>query len=67
MIRHHVRFILIGLGLLLGGWAVIFLMVIRTLPQTFFLNGLGYAASFGGFILGLFGIVEYRKARKRGE
>ena len=67
MIRHHVRFILGGLALLLGGWVVIFLMVIRTLPQTFFLNGLGYAAPFGGFMLGLYGIVEYRKARKRDE
>ena len=53
--------VMIGIGfvLVLFGAAAPFLMVMRIVPSTFFLNFLSYAASVSGVILGLIGSILY--------
>ncbi len=52
---------LIGVGgvLVFLGALLPFLMVMRLLPSTFFLNFFSYAASVSGLFLGLLGIAIY--------
>lgn len=49
----------IGFVLVLFGAVAPFLMVMKILPSTFFLNFLAYAASVSGLILGLTGSLMY--------
>ncbi len=65
MIRYHLKWILVGFGLLVFGWIFIFFMVINIFPKSFILSVLGYSFSFGGLIMGLYGVVEYGKFKKR--
>jgi len=51
--------ILIGFVLLLLGFVIPFLIVVRVIPSTFFLNFLSYAASMLGLFLGMIGAVMY--------
>ncbi len=51
--------ILIGLVLVVIGVAVPFLMVIRVVPSTFFLNFFSYGASLTGLFLGIIGASQY--------
>lgn len=57
---------LIGLGaaLLLASWAVIFLMVLGVIGKSFPVALGAYAASLAGFMLGMFGVVNYVRARR---
>lgn len=46
---------------LIVGWTVLFLIVINVIP-TGFLTAIGaYTLSFIGFIVGLYGVFEYRR------
>lgn len=50
---------IIAFVLLLAGACVPFLMMMRIIESTFFLNFLAYIASMGGLILGIIGVVLY--------
>lgn len=50
------RFLLIlGSVLLLVGWTIPLLTLMRMIPSTFFLNFIGWGASVAGLFLGFFG------------
>ncbi|MDQ2690403.1 MAG: hypothetical protein M3Y68_00040 [Chloroflexota bacterium] len=51
--------ILIGFVLVVIGVAVPFLIVIRVIPSTFFLNFFSYGASLTGLFLGIIGASQY--------
>ncbi len=57
---------MIGIGflLVLFGAVAPFLMVMKILPSTFFLNFLAYAASLSGLILGVVGSLMYIRKRR---
>ena len=60
--------ILIGFGLVLLGAILPFLMVMRIVQSTFFLNFFSYGASVTGLFLGIIGsamFVQYRKAKNK--
>jgi len=57
--------ILIGFLLSVLGVVLPFLMVMHTIPSTFFLNFFSYLSSFSGLILGITGASMYvQKHRK---
>lgn len=64
MDRRELRLIGLGLGLLLVGVLLPFLMVIRLLPPSFILSFLAHAASFIGLVSGLLGISHYAHSRR---
>jgi hypothetical protein len=55
----------IALGLLLFGWVMPFLMVIRAVESTFFLNFLSWGASVGGLYLGIIAVAGLVGRRKK--
>jgi len=55
----------IALGLLLFGWVMPFLMVIKIVESTFFLNFLSWGASVGGLYLGVMAIAGLVGRRKK--
>lgn len=55
----------IALGLLLFGWVMPFLMVIKMLESTFFLNFLSWAASVAGLYLGVIAMAGFVRRRKK--
>lgn len=57
------RLIAVGSCLVLAGWVVPFLMVLRVLEASFALLFLGYAALLSGMVVGLVGAVQYRLSR----
>ena len=60
--------LLTGFGLLTGGMAVAFLMVIQILNPSFVLSFLSYAASLIGLVLGVSAAIQQGsfRFRKRG-
>lgn len=58
--RRAVRLILIGSGLVIAGWVLPFLMVLRVLEPSFPLVFFSYAALLCGMGLGLVGAVQHR-------
>lgn len=59
------KLILIGLLLSLMGVALPFLMVIRVIPSTFFLNFFSYVASLTGLLLGIIGASRYVQENRK--
>ena len=57
--------ILIGFVLVVIGVVLPFLMVIRAIPSTFFLNFFAYGASLTGLFLGIIGASTYMRNRDR--
>ena len=57
--------ILIGFILMVMGVVFPFLMVIKILESTFFLNFFSYAASLVGMMLGIVGTAYYARLRRR--
>jgi|GEM_PF-6363330 len=55
--------ILVGFIILFVSWATILLAVIHVLPQSFGLYFGAYAASFAGFLMGIAGLVAFRRER----
>lgn len=55
----------IALGLLLFGWIMPFLMVIRVVESTFFLNFLSWGASVAGLYLGVIAMAGLVRRRKK--
>ncbi|MBI1854393.1 MAG: hypothetical protein HYR93_00700 [Chloroflexi bacterium] len=60
-----IQLILVGFILSLLGVALPFLMVIRVIPSTFFLNFFSYISSFIGLLLGTIGAASYIKERRK--
>ncbi|MBI1793086.1 MAG: hypothetical protein HYR70_02720 [Chloroflexi bacterium] len=60
-----IQLILVGFILSLLGVALPFLMVIRIIPSTFFLNFFSYISSFIGLLLGTIGAASYIKERRK--
>ena len=58
--------LLLGLGLLLMilGIVIPFLIVIRVLESTFFLNFFSWGASVAGLFLGIIGVANWTRNRK---
>lgn len=59
--------LLVGAGLLVVGWILPVLMVMKYLPSTFLLNFAAYAASVGGLLLGMTGLTLYQRSRRRSD
>ncbi|HEU0022728.1 MAG TPA: hypothetical protein VFR55_13820 [Dehalococcoidia bacterium] len=57
------KFIILSLGLLTGGVALAFLMVIHVVKPSLVLCFLAYAISLGGLVLGTPGIVQQNSSR----
>lgn len=53
------RIMTLGLGLLLLGFLLVYLMVLRLLDPGFMLSFLAYAASLIGLVLGLIGVINH--------
>lgn len=56
---HPGRFMIVAFFLLLAGAVLPFLMMIRVLESTFFLNFFSYTASAAGLFIGILGIAMY--------
>ena len=66
MIRLHPRnLLIIGFFLVLFGFVAPFLMVMRVVESTFWLNFLAYGASTMGMILGFIGAAMYYRMNKK--
>ena len=65
MFEHPRRLIFIAVGMMLFGCTVPFLMVIKLLESTFFLNFLSYAMSVLGLLLGVVGVAMLRAREKK--
>lgn len=52
-------FIALGFLLAVGGFVVLFLMVIQVIEAGFLLNFAGYGASFLGLLMGIIGLSQY--------
>jgi len=59
--------ILVGIGFVLVviGVVVPFLMVMKIIPSTFFLNFLSFTASVSGLIMGMYGAAMYVREHRR--
>ena len=62
--RPH-TLLFIALTLLLFGWVMPFLMVLRVVESTFFLNFLAWGASVGGLYLGVIAVASLVRRRKK--
>ena len=54
----------LGLTLMLLGIVLPFLMLIKVLESTFFLNFFAYGASVGGLFMGVIGVAYWVRTRK---
>jgi len=61
--QNPLRLIAIGLGLLVIGVVLPFLMVIELLESTLFLNFLAVVSSIAGLVTGFVGITQLRPRR----
>lgn len=57
------KLLAIGIGLMIVGVALPFLMVIRLLESTLFLNFLAHGCSMTGLITGFIGVARYFRPR----
>lgn len=64
-IQHPERMIAIAVGMMLFGCVMPFLMVIKVVESTFFLNFLSYTFSVLGMVLGITGVAMLRSKQKR--
>jgi hypothetical protein len=58
------KLIIIGFFMVLFGFAVPFLMVMKLLESTFLLNFLSYTASVGGLFMGIIGAAWYARIQR---
>ena len=54
-----------GVGMMILGWLILFLQVLRVIEPSFFASFFGYGISFTGFAVGLGGVVRIFQVRKR--
>ena len=55
----------LGLILLLTGWIIPLLIIMRVIPSTFFLNFISWGASVSRLFLCFIGVATWTKLRKR--
>ena len=60
-----VQIILLGLALMVVGWVLPFLMVLRVFESSFALNFLSYIAQITGLFLGIIGAAMYVRLKKK--
>jgi hypothetical protein len=58
------KLLAIGIGLMVVGVALPFLMVIRLLEPTLFLSFLAHGCSMAGLITGFVGVAQYFRSRE---
>jgi len=58
--------IILGFVLLVLGFVLPFLMLLKMLESTLLLNFLAYLSSLFGLVIGVIGLVLYSQARRRG-
>ncbi len=56
---------IVGFILMLLGFGIPFLMLMGSIPSTFFLNFFAYGASLIGLIMGMLGIATYVRRRHK--
>jgi multisubunit Na+/H+ antiporter MnhC subunit len=61
---HPRTLIVLGFFLVLSGFVIPFLMVLRIIQPGLLLSFLSYGASISGLLLGLIGIAWYSRPRK---
>jgi hypothetical protein len=54
----------LGLILMLLGWTLPLLMVLKIIPSTFFLNFFSWGASVAGLFIGMIGLAMSARLRK---
>jgi hypothetical protein len=59
-----IQLMLLGFIMLLGGFALPFLMIIQLLEPTFLLILLAYLSSVGGLVIGVIGSALYIRERQ---
>ena len=59
------KWIAIGFVLVVFGVVAPFLMVMKIIPSTFFLNFLSFAASVSGLVMGMYGAAMYVREHRR--
>jgi len=62
--EHPFRLVAIGFGLLIIGAVLPFLMVIKLVESTLFLNFVAVGCSLGGLTTGFVGITRISRSRK---
>ncbi len=65
MLDHPVRLIWLSIGLMVFGVAVPFLIVIKVIESTMFLNFAAFISQAVGFILGYIALALYRGKQKK--
>jgi hypothetical protein len=65
MMEHPARLIIIGFGLLAFGAVLPFMMVLKLLESTLFLNFLCVFAQVFGMTIGFIGITHFRQYPRR--
>jgi len=60
-----VHLIVLGICLMVLGWVLPFLMVLRVLQSTFFLNFFSYTAQVTGLFIGIVGVAMNVKLKKQ--
>lgn len=63
--EHPFRLVWIGFILVLAGAVLPFLIVMKILPSTLFLNFFAFTISVGGLFLGIIGAAMYVKKNKK--
>lgn len=64
-LEHPGRLLAIAIFLLIFGFVMPFLMALKVVESTFFLNFLSFGASVLGLFLGIAGITTYRGKQKK--
>jgi hypothetical protein len=65
MLNHPGRLIWLAIALMLSGVAIPFLIVIKVIESTMFLNFAAFLFQTSGFILGFLGLGLYRGTQKK--
>ncbi len=63
--RRPILLIVIGFLLVLTGWVLPFLMLLKVIPSTFFLNFFAYTVGLAGLMLGIIGSAMIFRGRRR--
>jgi len=67
LLEHPKLPFVIAILLMIFGVVMPFLMVIKLVESTFFLNFLSYSSSTLGFFLGIVSVAAYRVKQKKGD
>ncbi|MET1160380.1 MAG: hypothetical protein ABWW65_05410 [Thermoprotei archaeon] len=57
--EHPVLLIVIGAVMLIVGWLIVFLTVIKIIEENFYLIMFAYAINLAGLFLGLYGLTSH--------